>query len=213
MKVLITGFDPFGNEQINPSYQAVQLLELENKEIELVKKELPTVFAGSIKVLDRTIKEVKPDIVIATGQAGGRYDISVERVAINLIDAGIPDNDGAQPLDEKIFKDGENAYFSSLPIKAIVKKLREKKIPASVSNSAGTYVCNNLFYAMLYLIDRKYPDIKGGFVHVPYLPEQVLTKRNTPCMSLNDIVTALQIIVATACTTKKDILLIDGKIC
>ncbi|MCG8514672.1 MAG: pyroglutamyl-peptidase I [Halanaerobiales bacterium] len=213
MKVLITGFDPFGNEHINPSYQAVQLLELEKKEIELVKKELPTVFARSIKVLDRTIKEVKPDIVIATGQAGGRYDISVERVAINLIDAGIPDNDGDQPLDEKIFKDGENAYFSSLPIKAIVKKLREKKIPASVSNSAGTYVCNNLFYAMLYLIDRKYPDIKGGFVHVPYLPEQVLTKRNTPCMSLNDIVTALQIIVATACTTKKDILLIDGKIC
>src|SRR6056297_1715669 len=128
MKILVTGFDPFGGEKINPSFEAVKKIKLENKDIELHIKEIPTVFKKAIKVLDQTISEVKPDVVICTGQAGGRYEITPERVGINIVDARISDNEGDQPVDEKIFEDGENAYFATLPIKAAVKNLKEEGI-------------------------------------------------------------------------------------
>jgi len=187
MKLLITGFEPFGGETINPAYEAVKTLEDKIMNTEIIKREIPTVFNKSIEVLENLIENEKPDIVICVGQAGGRYDISLERVAINIDDARIKDNEGNQPVDIKIFEDGENAYFTSLPIKRMVKKIREAGIPASISNTAGTFVCNHIMYGLLYLIDKKYPNIRGGFIHVPYLPEQVISKRNMPNMSIENI--------------------------
>ena len=162
---------------------------------EIIKREIPTVFNKSIEVLENLIENEKPDIVICVGQAGGRYDISLERVAINIDDARIKDNEGNQPVDIKIFEDGENAYFTSLPIKRMVKKIREAGIPASISNTAGTFVCNHIMYGLLYLIDKKYPNIRGGFIHVPYLPEQVISKRNMPSMSIENIRKGLRLAV------------------
>ena len=195
MKLLITGFEPFGGETINPAYEAVKTLEDKIMNAEIIKKEIPTVFNKSIEVLENLIENEKPDIVICVGQAGGRYDISLERVAINIDDARIKDNEGNQPVDIKIFEDGENAYFTSLPIKRMVKKIREAGIPASISNTAGTFVCNHIMYGLLYLIDKKYPNIRGGFIHVPYLPEQVISKRNMPSMSIENIRKGLRLAV------------------
>ncbi|HSH36672.1 MULTISPECIES: pyroglutamyl-peptidase I [Bacillota] len=195
MKLLITGFEPFGGETINPAYEAVKTLEDKIMNTEIIKREIPTVFNKSIEVLENLIENEKPDIVICVGQAGGRYDISLERVAINIDDARIKDNEGNQPVDIKIFEDGENAYFTSLPIKRMVKKIREAGIPASISNTAGTFVCNHIMYGLLYLIDKKYPNIRGGFIHVPYLPEQVISKRNMPSMSIENIRKGLRLAV------------------
>ena len=132
------------------------------------------------------------------GQAGGRFDITVERVAINVDDARIPDNENNSPADEKIFEDGRNAYFAALPIKAIVKNINDAGIPASISDSAGTFVCNHLMYGLLYLIDKKYNNMAGGFIHVPFIPQQASGKKNTPSMNVSDIVKALTIAVETA---------------
>ena len=208
MKVLVTGFDPFGGEKVNPAFEAVKRLEDKITGAQVIKVEIPTVFRKSI---DKKIEEEKPDVVICVGQAGGRFDMTVERVAINISDASIEDNEGNKPIDETIFEDGENAYFSSLPIKSIVSNIRNEKIPASVSNTAGTYVCNHIMYGLLYLIDKKYKNIRGGFIHVPYLPEQVVDKRSTPSMNINDIVTALTVAIKTTVETQNDIKISDGK--
>lgn len=191
MKTLITGFEPFGGEVVNPSFEAVKLIPDSIDNVQIVKASIPTVFRKSIEILDKLIREEKPNVVICVGQAGGRAEITIERVAINIDDANNPDNEGNTPKDEVIFEDGENAYFSNLPIKKMVEEIRNCKIPASISNSAGTYVCNHLMYGLLYLINKKYKNIKGGFIHVPYLPQQVLNKRNVPSMSLENIVQAL----------------------
>ncbi|TFZ39872.1 pyroglutamyl-peptidase I [Soehngenia longivitae] len=211
MKVLVTGFDPFGGEKVNPAFEAVKRLEDKIAGAQVIKVEIPTVFRKSIEILDKKIEEEKPDVVICVGQAGGRFDMTVERVAINISDASIEDNEGNKPIDETIFEDGENAYFSSLPIKSIVSNIRNEKIPASVSNTAGTYVCNHIMYGLLYLIDKKYKNIRGGFIHVPYLPEQVVDKRSTPSMNINDIVTALTVAIKTTVETQNDIKISDGK--
>ncbi|QQK08804.1 pyroglutamyl-peptidase I [Miniphocaeibacter halophilus] len=214
MKVLITGFDPFGGEEINPAFEAIKLLPNKIVDAEIIKLEVPTIFNDSIKVLEDAIRKNMPDIVICVGQAGGRFTISPERVAINLNDAVIPDNKGQQPVDEKIFKDGENAYFTSLPVKAMVKNMKKNHIPASISYSAGTYVCNNLMYGLLYLLNTipEFKKIKGGFIHVPYSTEQILYKVNTPSLSLIQIAEGLEICIETAVRTKEDITTIGGTI-
>ncbi|QQY79292.1 pyroglutamyl-peptidase I [Keratinibaculum paraultunense] len=211
MKILVTGFDPFGGESVNPAYEAVKRLDDNIAGAEIVKVEIPTVFGKSINKLDEAIEKENPDIVICVGQAGGRFDITVERVAINISDASIEDNEGNMPIDEPIFEDGESAYFSQLPIKAMVQKIREGGIPASVSNTAGTYVCNHIMYGLHYLIDKKYQNIKGGFIHVPFLPEQVIDKRATPSMNLNDIVKALTLAIEAVVENKEDIKMPEGK--
>ncbi len=211
MKVLITGFDPFGGEKINPAYEAVKGLENSIKGVEIVKKEISTVFRKSVNQLEKAIEEENPDIVICVGQAGGRYDITVERVAVNIDDARIEDNDGNQPIDTPIFEDGESAYFASIPIKAMVQKMKESGIPASVSNSAGTFVCNHIMYGLLYLIDKKYPHIRGGFIHVPYLPEQVIGKGNIASMSTENIIKGLTLSIEAALEYKEDIKTQEGK--
>lgn len=195
MKVLVTGFSPFGGEDINPAYEAIKGLENTIQGALIIKKEISTVFGKSIEELEKTIEVENPDIVICVGQAGGRFDITVERVAINIDDAKIADNEGNQPMDRKIYEDGENAYFSSLPIKAIVKNIKDSGIPASISNTAGTYVCNHLMYGLLYLINNKYTHVRGGFIHVPFLPEQVVSKGNTPSMSIENITKAIKIAI------------------
>ena len=187
MKILVTGFDPFGGEETNPAIESVKRIDENIEGAEIIKLEIPTVFHKVADVVEARIKEVKPDVILSVGQAGGRYGITVERVAINEDDARIEDNEGNQPIDVKIREDGAPAYFASLPIKAMVEEIKKENIPASVSNSAGTFVCNHIMYQDLYLAE-KYGNIKAGFIHVPFLTEQVVDKPNTASMSLDDIV-------------------------
>lgn len=211
MKVLITGFDPFGGEKINPAWEAVRALPDNIDGIEVVKLQIPTVFKKSAKKLFENIDSVKPDVVICVGQAGGRYEFSVERVAINVDDGRIPDNDGYQPVDSPVFEDGENAYFSTLPIKAIVEEVKKAGIPAAVSNTAGTYVCNHIMYSLLYYLNKNNLNIKGGFIHVPFIPEQVVEKKNTPYMELTRITKALEISIKAIRDYERDLVISGGK--
>ncbi|WP_252235286.1 pyroglutamyl-peptidase I [Clostridium sp. ZS1] len=213
MKVLITGFDPFGGESINPALEAVKKLPNTISNAEIIKLEIPTVFKKSLDKIEENILAHKPDILISIGQAGGRFGITPERVAINIDDARIQDNEKNQPIDLKIFEDGENAYFTTLPIKAMVKEMQEAGIPSSVSNSAGTFVCNHVMYGVLYMINKKYPNIKGGFIHVPYIPSQVVNKPNMPSMSIEDISKGLELSVKAAVENNTDIKTVQGEIC
>ncbi len=193
MKLLLTAFDPFGGDAINPALEAVKLVADKIGRFDIVKLEVPTVFGKSIDTVAKAIEKEKPDVVLCIGQAGGRFEITPERVAINVDDARIKDNEGNQPIDTKIFEDGENAYFTTLPIKAMVEAIREANLPAAVSNTAGTFVCNHLMYGVLYTLAKKYPHIKGGFTHVPFIPAQVARRTPVaPYMALEDIKRGLE---------------------
>ncbi|HHY81885.1 MAG TPA: pyroglutamyl-peptidase I [Clostridiales bacterium] len=192
MKILVTAFEPFGGESINSALETMKLLPQYIGNIQIVKREIPTVFRKSIQEVWKAMEQEHPDLVISLGQAGGRNCISVERIAINVDDAGIPDNEGNQPMDKPIFEDGENAYFSTLPIKDMINAINMAGIHAEVSNSAGTYVCNHLMYGVLYRIHKDNMNIKAGFIHVPYIPEQVANKPGIPSLPLNDIVTGIK---------------------
>ena len=193
MKLLLTAFDPFGGDAINPALEAVKLVADKIGRFDIVKLEVPTVFRKSIDTVAKAIEEENPDVVLCIGQAGGRFEITPERVAINVDDARIKDNEGNQPIDIKIFEDGENAYFTTLPIKAMVEAIREANLPAAVSNTAGTFVCNHLMYGVLYTLAKKYPHIKGGFTHVPFIPAQVARRTPVaPYMALEDIKRGLE---------------------
>ncbi len=183
MKVLVTGFDPFGGERVNPAFEAVKLLPDEIAGAEIIKLEIPTVFTRSAAVAEEAIEKERPDIVLSIGQAGGRSCMTVEKVAINLAEARIPDNDGEQPIGQPLREDGDTAYFATVPVKSMVANMRSHGIPAHISYTAGTYVCNSIMYHVLYLADRKFPGIKAGFIHVPYEAGQVVDKPNgTPFM-------------------------------
>lgn len=193
MKIIVTGFDPFGGETINPSIECVKALpEIEG--VELIRLELPTVFKESAKRLNEVINEVKPDAVLSVGQAGGRPGITMERIAINVDDARIPDNISQQPIDETIQTEGEAAYFTTLPIKRIVKAIREAGISAEVSNSAGTFVCNHIMYQSLFAATKADKPFKAGFMHIPFIPEQTTDK---PSLPLEESTRALQIAIET----------------
>ena len=197
MKLLLTAFDPFGGDAVNPALEAVKLVADKIGRFDIVKLEVPTVFRKSIDTVAKAIEEEKPDVVLCIGQAGGRFEITPERVAINVDDARIKDNEGNQPIDIKIFEDGENAYFTTLPIKAMVEAIREANLPAAVSNTAGTFVCNHLMYGVLYTLAKKYPHIKGGFTHVPFIPAQVARRTPVaPYMALEDIKRGLEAAIA-----------------
>lgn len=191
MKILVTGFDPFGSDKINPAIEAVKKLPDTIKGAKIIKLEIPTVFNKSAQVVHQAIVKEQPDYVLNVGQAGGRSALTPERVAININDGRIPDNDGYQPLDEPIQPDGDTAYFTQLPIKAIAKAIRAAGLPAIVSNTAGTYVCNHIFYQVQYMRTKEFPKLKAGFIHIPFLPEQVITRPNQPSMALADIVKGL----------------------
>ncbi len=176
MKILVTGFDPFGGDKVNPAYEAVKLLPGTIAGAEVIKIEIPTVYGKSGEAVEEGIKKYRPDVVLCIGQAGGRSTITVERVAINLAEARIKDNEGNQPIDKPLEKDGENAYFATIPVKAMVNNIRKHGIPANISYTAGTFVCNAVMYDLLYMVNKKYPEIKGGFIHVPFAPEQVVDR-------------------------------------
>lgn len=205
MKILVSGFDPFGGEKINPAIESVKLLPDEIKGAKIIKLEIPTVARKSLKKLEEVIEIEKPDVVINVGQAGGRTDITVERVGINMDDFRIKDNEGNQPIDEKIAEDGSDAYLVTIPIKAMVQKMIENKIPASVSNTAGTFVCNHVCYGMAHLASTKYPNMRTGFIHIPFLPEQVVDKRNMPSMPLEMIAKGLEYAIEAIIENKEDI--------
>ena len=210
MKILVSGFDPFSGEKINPAIESVKLLPDEIKGAKIIKVEIPTVARKSLKKLEEVIEIEKPDVVLSVGQAGGRTDISVERVGINMDDFRIKDNEGNQPIDEKIAKDGPDAYLVTIPIKAMVQKMIENKIPASVSNTAGTFVCNHVCYGMAHLASTKYPNMRTGFVHIPFLPEQVVDKRNMPSMPLELIAKGLEYAIEAIVENKEDIKIEGG---
>ncbi|RZU65371.1 pyroglutamyl-peptidase [Microterricola gilva] len=192
MKILITGFEPFGGEAINPSWEAVRALPDIVAGADVIKLMIPVVFGQSAVVVRDAIIEHDPDVIISVGQAGGRFAVSPERIAINVDDGRIPDNAGNQPIDTPIREDGPAAYFSSLPVKAMVTAMRKAGIPAQVSNTAGTYVCNHIMYQILYLIGHEFPGRRGGFIHVPYSPQQVVNQPPQPSMGIDDMSTALE---------------------
>ena len=211
MKILVTGFDPFGGEKVNPALEAVKSLPSEIHGAEVHWVAIPTVFYQSAEVLESEIVRYQPDAVLCIGQAGGRASLTPERVAINQDDARILDNDGNQPIDTPIRLDGQAAYFSTLPIKAMVKAIKEVGLPATVSNTAGTFVCNHLMYQALYLADKKFPNMRAGFMHIPYMTEQVVNKPNTASMNLTDIVRGIEAAIGAIVDYKdKDIKLVGG---
>jgi pyroglutamyl-peptidase len=191
MRILVTGFEPFGGEAVNPSLEAVQRLENQIAGAEIIKQSLPVVFQKPVEQLIVHMEAVRPDVVICVGQAGGVSGITVERIAVNLMDASIADNEGNQPEDVPVLADGPAAYFSSLPVKTIVQRIKDNGLPAVLSNSAGTYVCNNTMYGLLHHIAQHCPGVRGGFIHVPYIPEQVLDRPGKASMALGDIVRAI----------------------
>ena len=214
MKILLTGFDPFGGESINPSWEVVRRIPEKIKDAEIKGIQIPTVFQKSFEVLKKEIEIFHPDVVICVGQAGGRHGITPERIAINVDDARIADNEDNQPIDFPIQNDGESAYFSTLPIKAMVDKMTSSGFPASVSNTAGTFVCNHIMYQVLYDASKSHPSLKAGFIHVPFLPEQVKEKNQYPSMKLEEMVEALTLCVETVIDfqDKDDLKTIGGAI-
>ncbi len=212
MKILITAFDPFGGDAINPALEAVKAIDENNLTgIELTKLEVPTVFGKSINTLKEQLEKNNYEAVLCVGQAGGRFGLTPERVAINIDDARIPDNDGKQPIDQKIFDDAPNAYFTTLPIKAMVKAVKEAGLPASVSNTAGTFVCNHLMFGALHLCSKK--NCRAGFVHVPFIPEQVVERADTASMSQADITRGLEVMLQAIADHTEDLTVSGGTIC
>lgn len=211
--VLVTGIEPFDGETINPSWEAVRALDGEQiGGCRLVAAQLPCVIDRVGPVLTAAIEALDPVLVLCLGQAGGQADIRVERVAINLVDARIPDNAGRQPVDEPLVADGPAAYFSTLPIKALVRALREAGIPASVSQTAGTYNCNAIFYALAHHIATRQPSLRGGFIHVPYLPSMATRHPGAPSMAQEQVTQAVRIMVATSLAVTRDIKSGDGAV-
>jgi pyroglutamyl-peptidase len=216
MKALVTGFEPFGDDPINPALEALHCLPGRLGHIEIATWTLPTAFGRSLDVLDAALSATHPDVVLCVGLAGERTALSLERVAINLDDARIPDNAGQQPIDRAIVPDGPPAYFTTLPIKATVAALREAGLPAIVSNTAGTFVCNHIFYGLMHRAATARPELRGGFLHVPYLPMQAARRANSggdaPSMALADIVRGIEIVLAVATARTEDIATPEGAI-
>lgn len=208
--VLLTGFEPFNGASINPAWEAVRALEGWSGEAFRVEvRQLPCVFIEANRALAAMVDELAPHVVIAVGQAGGRPEISVERVAINVDDASIVDNAGAQPVDRPIDADGPAAYFTTLPIKSMVAAMRAAGLRSAVSQTAGTFVCNHVFYGLMHHTAGR--AVKAGFIHVPFLPEQVEGRMDEPpSMALDDIIAGIRIAVEMAVTVEQDVAHVGG---
>ena len=201
-KILLTGFDAFGGATLNPSWLAARALH--GRRIlghTVVAAQLPTVFGASLNALNTLLNKHQPALVICVGQAGGRKAMSLERVAINVNDAPIADNAGAQPVDTPVKPGAPAAYFTSLPIKAMLAALQADGVAAEVSQTAGTFVCNHVFYGLMHTLatQRGLKQTRGGFIHVPWLPEQ-----GTPSMPLEDMVRGLRLALRCALQVEKD---------
>lgn len=192
MKILVTGFDPFGGEAVNPSFEAVKLLPDQIGGAQIIKLEIPTVYPKSVQAVTAAVERFAPDAVVSVGQAGGRKCVTVEKVAINYADADIPDNDGLMLCGETLAEDGPAAYFATVPVKAMVQKVREGGFECKLSYSAGAYVCNCVMYNTLHLAACRCPRMQVGFVHVPYADEQLAGREtDQPSMPLAAIAQAL----------------------
>ena len=210
---MVTGFEPFGGEPVNPALEVIKLLEGRNiAGCEIVVRSLPVVKGLSIAAIVQYIADIKPELVLAVGQAYCRPDITVERVAINVDDFRIKDNDGNQPVDEPIIAGGPVAYWSTLPIKAMVEAMRAGGFPASISNTAGTFVCNHLFYGLMHTLIQAGSKCRGGFIHIPYLPEQAVRMPGQPSMALETIVQGLELALVAALNTDHDVRITGGTI-
>jgi pyroglutamyl-peptidase len=208
--VLVTGFEPFGGEKSNPSWEVCARLPSEIAGLRVVTCRIPCEFRRAIEVVAAAIEQHQPVLVVCLGQAGGRAHLSVERVAINVDDARIPDNAGARPIDEPIALSGPPAYFATLPVKAMAAAMRAAGVPAQVSNTAGTYVCNHLMYGVLHYLAASGRHARAGFIHVPYSEEQVLDKTATPAMSVATMARGIEAAIAAARRHRRDIRSAEG---
>lgn len=201
-RVLVTGFEPFDGESTNPSWQVAEAVAAAVPGVTAVR--LSCVFGTALEELRDAVRAHAPDLVLCLGQAGGRTGLGFERVAVNIDDARIPDNAGRQPVDEPVIPGGPAAYFAPLPVKACVAAAREAGVPASVSQTAGTFVCNHVFYGLAHLVATERPSLRGGFVHVPYAPHQV-TDRAEPSLSVRDMATGVSAGLTAALRTADDL--------
>ena len=209
--VLVTGFDPFDGAQLNPSWEVCKRLaqrSIAGMRVEACR--VPCEFGRSVEVVAAAIRQHRPAIVMCLGQAGGRAHMSIERVAINVDDARIEDNSGGRPIDEAIAAGGPAAYFATVPIKAMVAAMREARVPAMVSNSAGTFVCNHLMYGVLHFLASGHHGTRAGFIHVPYAEEQVLDKPAVPALSLDTMARGVEVAIAAAVRHRADIKASEG---
>ncbi|WP_295537171.1 pyroglutamyl-peptidase I [uncultured Pseudacidovorax sp.] len=208
-RILLTGFEPFDRDTVNPSWEVARALDGWQTDGATVQAlQLPCVFGAALARLDQALDAgPAPVLVVGLGLAGGRAEITPERIAINVDDARIPDNAGRQPVDAPVAADGPAAYFSTLPIKAMVHALRAQGLPASVSNTAGTFVCNHLFYGLMHRLATRadLAGTRGGFVHVPALPAQAARLPGMPCLPLETQVQALRVLLRTALAVRQDI--------
>jgi pyroglutamyl-peptidase len=212
MQALVTGFEPFGGEGLNPAQEALGHLPPHLGAVAITTQVLPAVFGEALDALETAIRATEPDIVLCVGLAGGRAALSLERIAINIDDARIPDNKGRQPIDLPVVAGGPAAYFTTLPIKAAAAALREAGLPATVSNSAGSFVCNHVFYGLMHLAATRRLGLRGGFLHVPYLPSQAARQEGAPSMALEDIVRGIEIVLTVTASRRDDIAVAEGTI-
>lgn len=212
-RMLVTGFQPFGGETMNPAWEAVRRLPDTIGGAKVVKVEIPVVFGRASTVVDAAIEANGPDIVLCVGQAGGRCKITPEFVGINYVDARIPDNEGNQPLAKRVVEDGPDAYFSTLPVRAMAQAMNDAGVPAAVSFTAGTYVCNDVMYALLHSLATRFPGARGAFLHVPYATEQVTQlPADTPSMPIETMTKGLEVALAAALEHMEDVVLSVGTI-
>ena len=208
--VLVTGFEPFGGERANPSWDVCGRLPAEIAGMRVERLRVPCEFRRSIEVVAEAIERHKPEIVVSLGQAGGRAQVCVERIAINVDDARIDDNSGSSPVDEPIAPNGPAAYFATLPIKAMTAAMRAAGVPAEVSNTAGTYVCNHLMYGVLHFLAASRTPARAGFIHLPYAEQQVLDKPGICAMSLETMARGVEAAIAAAATHTTDEKISEG---
>ncbi len=211
--ILVTGFEPFGGEPVNPAQAVLDLLDgrlLEGRRI--VTRTIPTARFRAIEAMRSAVAREDPFLVVALGQAGGRCEITPERVAINVDDFRIPDNDGNQPVDEPVVAGGPAAYWSTLPVKSMVRAMRQEGVPASVSNSAGTFVCNHIFYGLMHLLAEEGNVRRGGFVHVPYLLEQAARLGGQPGLAVETLARGLETAIRAALVVREDIRECGGRL-
>lgn len=190
-KLLITGFDPFGGETINPSWEAVKGLPVHIGDYSVTKMEIPTVFGAAAEKVIQSAEDLCPDVILCVGQAGGRAAVTPEVIAINLQEARIPDNHGNQPVNIPVAADGPAAYFATVPVREMVQAIQAGGIPSALSYSAGAFVCNDVLYRLLHHFHGT--DTRAGFIHVPYLPQQA--KENQPSLPLEQITEALKLAI------------------
>ncbi|MBD0691685.1 pyroglutamyl-peptidase I [Streptomyces sp. CBMA123] len=209
-RVLLTGFEPFDGADVNPSWEVARLVADNPPEGLLVTAtRLSCVFGQAAEELRTAIEACAPDLVVCLGQAAGRPDVTVERVAVNVDDARIPDNAGRRPVDRPVVPGGPAAYFATLPVKACVAAVREAGVPASLSQTAGTFVCNHVFYALMHLLATERPTVRGGFVHIPALPEQVLDGSG-PSLPAASVAHGLRALLTAAATRTADLRVPEG---